>query len=78
MAKSRRGPIAGTFVDHRDVQRAETVLKAAKVEVSIERVTDIMCPGTVRRDGYILVIPNTDRARAIRVLKANGFSRFVE
>ena len=78
MARSRRGPIGRTFIDHRDAQRAESVLKAAKVEVSIERVTDIMCPGTVRRDGYALFVPSTDQVKAIRVLKENGFSRFVE
>jgi len=54
------------------------VLKAAKVEVSIERVTDTICPGMVRRDGYLLFVPSTDRGRAIRVLKENGFSRSVE
>jgi len=78
MARSRRGPIGGTIVDHRAAQRAESVLIAAKVEVSVERVTDIMFPGTVRRDGYILVVPSIDRARAIRVLIENGFSCFVE
>lgn len=78
MTNSRRGPIGGTFVDHCDAQRAESVLKAAKVEVSIERVTDIICPGMVRRDGYMLFVSSTDRIRAIRVLKERGFSRFVE
>jgi hypothetical protein len=77
MAKSKRGPIGGTIVDYGDAQRAESVLKAAKVDVSIECVTDIMCPGTVRRDGYILVVPSIDRARAIRVLKENGFSCYL-
>jgi hypothetical protein len=78
MARLRRGPLGGTFLDLRDAQRAESVLKAAKIEVSIERITDIMCPGTIRRNGYTLVVSNTDRAKAIRVLKENGFSRFVE
>jgi hypothetical protein len=78
MTRSRRGPIGGTFVDHSDAQRAESVLKAAKVDVPIERVTDILCPGAVRRDGYMLFVQSIDRARAIRVLKEKGFSRFVK
>jgi hypothetical protein len=77
MARMRRGPIGGTFVDHCDAQRAESVLKAAKIDVSIEAVTDILCPGAVHRDGYILVVPSGDRARAIRVLKEKGFAHFI-
>jgi len=78
MARSRRAPIGGTFVDHSDAQRAENVLRAAKVDVSIERVTDILCPGAVRRDGYMLFVPSIDRAKAIRVLKEKGFAHFIE
>jgi hypothetical protein len=78
MARKRRGPVGGTFVDHWDAQRAESVLKAANVDVSLEPVTDILCPGAVRRHGYMLVVSSTDRARAIRVLKEQGFARFVE
>jgi hypothetical protein len=53
-------------------------LTAAGVEVSIEPVTDILCPRAVRRDGYLLFVPNGDRARAIRILKEKGFARFFE
>jgi hypothetical protein len=55
-----------------------SVLNAAKVDVSLEHVTDILCPGAVRREGYLLVVSSTDRVRAIRVLKAEGFAQFVE
>jgi hypothetical protein len=78
MARSRRGPLAGTIVEQRDAQRAESVLKAAKVDISVEPVSDILCPGMVRRNGYILVVSSTDRARAIRVLKMNGFSHLFQ
>lgn len=78
MTRSRRSPVGATFTDSRDAQRAESVLRAAKVDVSLEPVTDILCPGMVRRDGHILVVLNTDRARAIRVLEANGFSRLLK
>ena len=54
------------------------MLKAANVEVSIEGVIEIVCPGTARRDSYILVVPSCDRVRAIRLLKENGFACFVE
>jgi len=66
-------PWGGTIVDHCDALRAWSVLKAAKVDVSIESVTDILCPGMVRRNGYILVVSSTDLAIATRVLNANGF-----
>jgi hypothetical protein len=78
MARKRRGPIGGTFVDREEAQRAESVLTAARIDVSIEQVTDILCPGAARREGYILVVSSTDRARAIRLLKEKGFARFVE
>jgi len=78
VARSRRSPIGGTFVNHSEAQRAESVLRGAKIDVSVERVPDILCPGAVRRDGYALFVSSTDRARAIRVLNEKGFSRFIE
>lgn len=78
MARMRRGPIGATFVKHSDAQRAESVLRAAKVDVSVGRVTDILCPGEIRRKGYMLFVLSSDRERAIRVLKEKGFAQFVE
>jgi hypothetical protein len=76
MARKRRGPIGGTFVDLGEARRAESVLTAARVEVSLEPVTDILCPGAVHREGYLLFVPSGDRARATRILKETGFARF--
>jgi hypothetical protein len=73
MARLKRGPIGGTIVDYRDARRAASLLKGAQVDVSIERVTDVMCPGVVHRNGYMLVVPGIDRAKAMRILKENGF-----
>jgi hypothetical protein len=78
MGRLRRGPIGGTFFDHRNAQRAESALRAAKVAVSIERVTCLMCPGMVRRNGYTLIVPSSEHVRALRVLKESGFRRFIE
>ncbi len=78
MTRPRRGPVSGTIFDRKDAERAESALRAARIEVTLEKVTCVICPGMVRRGGFILRVSTTDRDRAIRVLKENGISRLVE
>jgi hypothetical protein len=70
MGKAKRAPVAGTFFDRTSAERAAAVLRARKIRVEIEEATAFLCPGLVRKCGWMLFVASDDVRRANRLLKA--------
>ena len=74
MARPGRATLGGTFFDPRDAERAAGVLRAKKIDIEIEEVSFLLCPGAVRKRGWVLVAPGDEARQAVRLLKEAGYS----
>lgn len=77
MARPKRAPVEATFLHLDDAEQAARALRAKSLPVEMTEVTCLMCPGAVRKSGWVLYVSRDAVRKARRILEEAGFSRFL-
>ena len=77
MAPPTSAPILTTFYVLREAEEAAKVLRVRKIKVKIEKVTELLCPGALRKNGWMLYVSKDDVRRATRILDEAGLAHFL-
>jgi len=73
--RPKRAVLGVTFYDRTAGNRAAAVLQAKRLLVRVEEVQSLLCPGGIRKQGWVLHVPVGDLRLAERYLNQNKSSQ---
>jgi len=61
--------VGGTSYDRKAADRAASVLRGQRLPVEVVDIEVILCPGAIRKQGWVIQVPIVDARLAERYLK---------
>ncbi|MCA1684433.1 MAG: hypothetical protein LC745_00300 [Planctomycetia bacterium] len=71
-AKPKRAPVGGTLFPLKDAEHAAGVLRAEGIPVEVKEVSCVICPGAVRKKGWMLFVPSDEVRTVCLILDEKG------
>jgi hypothetical protein len=72
MARPKRAAVGVTFYDRQAADRAAAILQGKRLAVEVVEVQSLLCPGGIRKQGWVVQVLVGEMRLAERYLKEAG------